>query len=236
MSMQSDNARQREAVKLLGAMQREIGDIHGEPMLHRFRRWRSVRSPDLRMEQQPHDPTWAGQFDAAAREISTALVDIAHALHHVGSTSVPGLDSKPIIDMLLPVQHRDDLPRAASVLVRLGYADWGNSPGHPDADWYWHSQREPVQRVVHLCVADCPWLAGALNFRDYLRAFPAKRDEYAAMKRRLVLEDGGDNALYSLRKSALLFRINLEANGWRAGAAHGSAAAGDDRPGEDGAA
>lgn len=231
MSASGDKARQREAVKLLGAMQREIGDIHGEPMLHRFRRWRSVRSPELRMEQRPHDPAWATQFDAAARDISTALAGIAHALHHVGSTSVPGLDSKPIIDMLLPVRRREDLARVGSALIDIGYADWGNSPGHPDADWYWHAQREPVQRVVHLCLADCPWLTGALNFRDYLRAFPAKRNEYAAMKRRLVLEDGGDNVLYSLRKSALLFRINLEANAWRASDASGAAAADGDAPG-----
>lgn len=230
MSPSGDNARQREAVKLLGAMQREIGDIHGEPMLHRFRRWRSVRSPELRMEQRPHDPSWATQFDAAAREISSALAGIDHALHHVGSTSVPGLDSKPIIDMLLPVQRREDLARAGAALVGLGYADWGNSPGHPDADWYWHAQHEPVQRVVHLCVADCAWLAGALNFRDYLRAFPDKRDEYATMKHRLILEDDGDNVLYSLRKSALLFRINLEANAWRAMGAPRPAATGDDTP------
>lgn len=217
MSSPEHGARQREAAKLLNEMQREIGDLHGEPMLQRFRRWRSVRSPELRMEQRPHDPAWTDHFADAARAIAVALGDLPHALHHVGSTSVPGLDSKPIIDMMLAVPERSDLPCAAATLVGLGYADWGNSPGHPDADWFWHAQREPVQRVVHLCVTDCPWLTGALNFRDYLRAFPAKRDEYAAFKRRLVAEDGGDNALYSLRKSALLFRINVEANAWRAG-------------------
>lgn len=209
-------AKQTEATRLLGTLQREIGEIHGEPILRRFRRWRDVRSPALRMEQQAHDPAWAGAFAEAANALSSALTGIDHALHHVGSTAVPGLRSKPIVDMALALARTDDLDRAADALVRAGYADWGNSPAHPDVRWYWHAQREPVQRVVHLCARDCPWIAGALNFRDYLRATDAKRDEYAALKQRLAAEHDGDITLYSLRKAALLYRINLEANAWRA--------------------
>ena len=216
MSSPPDKTRQTEAARLLGALQREIGAIHGEPILRRFRRWRDVRSPGLRMEQQAHDPAWAGAFADAARDLSIALIDIDHRLHHVGSTAVPGLRSKPIIDMALALARPDDLDRAADALVRAGYADWGNSPAHPDVRWYWHAQREPVQRVVHLCAQDCPWIAGALNFRDYLRAVDARRDEYAALKQQLAAAHDGDITLYSLRKAALLYRINLEANAWRA--------------------
>ncbi len=203
-------------MKLLSQLHKDIGEIHGEPILRRFRRWQTVKSPAVRMQQQDYDPAWADAFTAGAAAVSQALSGHAFALHHIGSTSVPGMASKPIIDMVLALDDGDDLEPVRARLSTLGYACWGNSPVRPDVDWLWHAQSAPVQRVIHLCLSSNPWIGAAINFRDYLRVSPDKRSEYMDLKQRLAAEAGTDLALYSVKKASLLYRFNLAANAWRA--------------------
>lgn len=215
MTSRSETERQAETLRLLNALQREIGSIHGEPILRRFRRWRDVRSPQLDIRQSGYDPAWPQLYRDAAARISAALAGTDHALHHIGSTSVPGLRAKPILDLVLALEVGVERSPVEQALDGLGYRDWGNSPAHPDVRWHWSTQTVSVQCVVHVCHVDCPWLPAALNFRDYLRAFPEHRDLYAALKAELADQDEGDIGLYSLRKAALLYRLNLQANAWR---------------------
>ena len=113
----------------------------------------------------PYDPRWPEQFRREAEKIRAALGDRALAVEHVGSTSVPGLCAKPILDILLLT------------------ADAGREP-----DWFQHRMLRGTDPAVNLHVfsAGCPEAARMLAFRDWLRTCRADRDRYAAEKRRLA--------------------------------------------------
>lgn len=206
-----------EQIRLMRRLQNEIGDFGGEPMLMRLRRWRTVKSPDIRMAQMPYRAEWADAFAAQAREISECLGVADLEIHHFGSSSIPGMASKPILDMAIEVPDADVLALSdiERCLLSLGYSAWGESPIAPKTQWFWKTQEKGMQSVVHVCAKDDGWLAGALNFRDYLRAFPEERAMYESTKQELAAEQGMDVAIYTLRKTLLMYNIIATANAWR---------------------
>ena len=109
---------------------------------------------------QEYDPTWPDQYQAEEKKIVTALSGQEIVLQHVGSTSVPGLCAKPILDILLVVEDSTQETRYVPALEEAGYVLRIREP-----DWY-------PQRM--------------LDFRDWLRTHPKDRDLYAAEKRRLA--------------------------------------------------
>jgi GrpB-like predicted nucleotidyltransferase (UPF0157 family) len=139
---------------------------------------------------QDYDPVWTDLFDADARAIRAALGSTALAVEHVGSTSVPGLAAKPVVDILLQVPDSADEDAYVPALGRLGYQLRIREP-----DWLEH--RVLYQRVddgathdvnVHV-LSPGPGdkeVARMVRFRDWLRSHPQDRDRYAAVKRELA--------------------------------------------------
>lgn len=136
------------------------------------------------------DPCWPALFDVDAAQIRDALGEAALAVDHVGSTSVPGLPAKPVIDILLqvpdPAREGDYVP----ALEHLGYWLQIREP-----DWLEH--RVLYQRVergsphdinLHVLGPDTgrEEAERMVGFRDWLRSHPEDRDRYAAEKRRLA--------------------------------------------------
>jgi len=137
----------------------------------------------------PHDPAWIDAFDAEAARIRAALPDAAFEIDHIGSTAVPGLPAKPILDIAMRA-GADDEPRIADALVASGYIDRGHRSGRlfirlRDGDMRTHN--------LHLYRPDDPDCRDQIAFRDALRANPGLRDRYAALKQNLVnwLGDAG---------------------------------------------
>ena len=133
-----------------------------------------------------YDPAWPRTF-AILRDRAWPLVaPFADSIEHVGSTSVPGLAAKPIIDMDVVAPSRDAVMSAIQALETIGYRHVGDLdiPGrealrHPEGDPRHHlyvGARDAAPIVEHLC------------FRDYLRANPIKAAEYAALKRQLATQ------------------------------------------------
>lgn len=141
------------------------------------------------VEQRPivladPDPTWPETFDARAGAIRDALGAAALELHHVGSTSVPGLPAKPIIDVVLVVADPADEDGYVPALEAAGYELRIREP-----DWYEHRTLRTVGEVgtnLHVFGPGCPEVARMLAFRDHLRAHAADRDRYAELKRELA--------------------------------------------------
>jgi GrpB-like predicted nucleotidyltransferase (UPF0157 family)/GNAT superfamily N-acetyltransferase len=145
--------------------------IHGEP------------SP-APVHVVPASPHWAGDFDALAGRLRDALGSRALALEHLGSTSVPGLWAKPVIDVVLTVEDPDledhyvPLLEAAGFVFRLRERSWyghrllvsGPGSGLPAAN-------------IHVFAPGCPETARMLAFRQWLRTHPADLDAYARIKR-----------------------------------------------------
>lgn len=212
-----NGADQLAYLKALKTIKQEIGTLHGVPILDYLRHWRDIRGPEISLQQSPYQSQWREIFCRSAEELSTALGVASDDIHHIGSTSIPNMSAKPIIDQVLsvaamPISH-DDLHH----LELLGYVNYGASPVHPEAIWLWHRSALPAQRVLHVCQHDNPWLQDALNFRDYLTQFAEQRLAYQQRKQALAESCGENLPLYSLEKATLLYRMNKAANRWRAG-------------------
>ena len=135
----------------------------------------------------PYDPAWPGSFDAEAKRIESAMGAAAVRIDHVGSTAVPGLAAKPVIDMQLSVRVLHPLEPHLRPLVALGYT---HVP-HPDDATYpfLHRPSEwPHSHHLHLCEAGGGEERRHLAFRDFLREHPEEAAAYADVKLRLALE------------------------------------------------
>lgn len=130
-----------------------------------------------------HDPTWGATFREQAVRIRDALGRRAQRIEHVGSTAVPDLVAKPIIDIVLEVSDSADEDAYLPDLASHGYVLRIREPR-----WFEHRLlRCHRPRVnLHVFSADCPEIDRMLRFRDWLRANPADRDLYGAAKRELA--------------------------------------------------
>lgn len=152
----------------------------------------------------PYDPRWPEQFRQEAEKIRAALGDRALAVEHVGSTSVPGLCAKPILDILLLTADAGREADYVPALTAAGYALRIREP-----DWFQHRMLRGTDPAVNLHVfsAGCPEAARMLAFRDWLRTCRADRDRYAAEKRRLAERQWAYVQDYADAKTAVVGEI-----------------------------
>jgi len=136
-----------------------------------------------RIEVVPYNANWPEMFEEEASTIELALGDNCLEVHHVGSTSVPGLAAKPKIDILVVVS---DPAQTIKRLEAIGYTYKGeyNIPLQ-----YGFSKRGDVDINLHLFQAGHPEIELNLMFRDYLRTHPEAREEYAALKADLLTQE-----------------------------------------------
>jgi GrpB-like predicted nucleotidyltransferase (UPF0157 family) len=129
-----------------------------------------------------YDPEWPLLYEREAARVREALGDRVMRLEHVGSTSVPGLDAKPRIDMMLAVPDTIDEAAYVPQLEARGYVLALREP-----DWYQHRLfRGPdIDINLHVFTAGCVELDRMAGFRDWLRSHPEDRDLYLARKREL---------------------------------------------------
>lgn len=138
-----------------------------------------------------YDPAWPRRYEEEAARVAAALGEPAAEIEHVGSTSVPGLDAKPTIDILVGVRDLAEIDDAAvSGMERLGYELRGEM-GVPGRRYFRRGETYPREFNVHVVeLGGRLWREG-LAFRDFLRTHPGSADAYARLKRRLVSAPGG---------------------------------------------
>jgi GrpB-like predicted nucleotidyltransferase (UPF0157 family) len=157
-----------------------------------------------------YDPQWPIDFARERDRIAAALGAAALRIEHNGSTAVPGLDAKPIIDIQVSVAQLQPMEPYATPLAALGYvhvphADDASCPFfHRPAVW-------PHTHHVHVVEAGGDEERRTLAFRDYLRNHPDAAREYAALKMRLAREFSGEDFAsregYAAAKGAFVARI-----------------------------
>jgi GrpB-like predicted nucleotidyltransferase (UPF0157 family) len=126
-----------------------------------------------------HSPVWAALYRQQERRIRSALGPLAVTVEHTGSTSVPGLIAKPVLDICLGVPDPRDEPRFVAPLQEWGYRLRTREP-----QWFEHRLlvlRDPAVNL-HVFAAGCPELTRMIRFRDRLRAHPEDRHRYATAK------------------------------------------------------
>jgi GrpB-like predicted nucleotidyltransferase (UPF0157 family) len=148
-----------------------------------------------------YDPDWPIRFARIRESLAAALASTAMTIEDIGSTAVPGLAAKPIIDVLLTIDDPEDERAYAPALLDLGYELRVREPGH--------RMFRPPSRDAHVHV----WAEGSrehrdhLLFRDRLRQSATDRDAYAQLKRELAAEDWSDVNYYAEAKGAFINEI-----------------------------
>lgn len=168
-----------------------------------------------RIELAEYDPAWPEKFRRHADAISMALADELLAIEHVGSTAVPGLAAKPIVDILVVVRDSAEEQSYLPALLEAGYQLRVREP-----EWHEHRMlRTPGLDVhVHVFSEACSEVGRMLAFRECLRASPADRQRYEAFKRELARIDWPDMNAYADAKTEVVASI-LAATGHRKGLA-----------------
>jgi GrpB-like predicted nucleotidyltransferase (UPF0157 family) len=151
-----------------------------------------------------YDPEWPSWFEQAAAQIRAALGDAALEIHHVGSTSVPGLMAKPFIDINLVVADTTDEDVYVPKLEAAGYVLRVREP-----DWFEHRMLRGYDPPVNLHVfpPECSEVERMLVFRDWLRANDADRELYARTKRELGAQEWKYVQNYADAKTAVVEQI-----------------------------
>lgn len=157
-----------------------------------------------------YDPAWPGTFEGERRRIVVALGPLPHRLEHIGSTSVPGLAAKPIIDSQLSVPDVEDEDSYLPCLERVGYALRVRERGHRMV------RSASLELHLHVCDVRSDWERRHLLLRDWLRRSPADRRLYEEAKRELAEREWPTMNDYAAAKSDVIGDIKGRAEVWAA--------------------
>ncbi|MYY08135.1 hypothetical protein GT204_04260 [Streptomyces sp. SID4919] len=164
---------------------------------------------DSAVELREYTPEWAAGFEEEAARMRAGLDGLPHQVEHTGSTSVPGLPAKPVIDILLIVPDSADESAYVPALEAIGYTLAIREP-----DWYEHRVlRKPAPAPgaesanLHVLSTGCPEIARMLLFRDWLRTHTGERDLYARTKRDLARRTWTYMQHYADAKSEVIAEI-----------------------------
>jgi GrpB-like predicted nucleotidyltransferase (UPF0157 family) len=158
------------------------------------------------IEVVPYDAAWPAMFEAERRLLQDSLAPwLSGGIEHVGSTAVPGLSAKPVIDIMAPVRSLAESTSAIAVAARHGYLH------HPYRAqvMHWFCKPSPTVRThhLHLVPLDSPLWRERLVFRDALRRDAALRTEYGALKRELAVRFPFDRDAYTDAKTPFVQRV-----------------------------
>ena len=164
---------------------------------------------DQRVEVVDHDPAWAGRFTEQRTVVEELLKRwLSGPVEHIGSTAVPDLRAKPVIDMLAPVRSLAEARGAAlPVLADAGWVFWPQDPcGHYRL---WLLRPRPEARTHHLQVmaGEDPHVRALLAFRDALRGDAGLRREYASLKEQLSEQHRESRNAYTNAKAAFVGQV-----------------------------
>lgn len=152
---------------------------------------------------QNYDPRWPALYEAERPRILAALGDLALEIEHVGSTAVPGLAAKPIVDIVVVVPAREDFDAVSAALRPLGYLEWP----YPDKRFHMKLVDGVRTHHVHAVPRDSDFLDRHVLFRDYLRTHPETAREYLRLKQELATRHSTDREAYTDAKAEFVRRV-----------------------------
>ena len=169
--------------------------------------------PDERVRVVPYDPRWPGLFEEERRLVAAALGPGLVAVEHIGSTSVPGLAAKPVIDIMAGLERLELTAAQIDALERLGYEFLGDH-GIPGRLYF--RKGRPRSHHIHAVVYGGPSWERHLALRDYLRAHADEARRYGELKQRVAADVGGHRGRYLRGKDAFVAELEERARAWRA--------------------
>lgn len=181
---------------------RQVADYNDNPKANLWFE-RSLNDESIRLS--PYDPGWPARFEQERAALEAAIgAWVSGGVHHVGSTAVPGLDAKPIVDILVGVESLGGSRSCFGQLAELGYL---YAP-YRSGEMHWFCKPHPSHRThhLHLIPVASPRYAAELAFRDRLRADPGLARDYAALKRELATRFPHDREAYTDAKGDFIRR------------------------------
>jgi len=171
----------------------------------------SIKVDFFKVEVVPHDPNWRSAFETESKLIALALRDNVVAIHHIGSTAIPQIHAKPIIDMLVEVKDILKIDTHSSEIEALGYQAMGEF-GIPGRSYF----RKGRTHHIHSFEVGSPQIERHLAFRDYMITHSEAAQEYSELKRKLAKKYPDNIQGYMDGKDGFIKAIDLKAAKWRA--------------------
>jgi GrpB-like predicted nucleotidyltransferase (UPF0157 family) len=162
-----------------------------------------------------HQPQWSVEFEQEATAVATALGKNVLAIHHIGSTAIPGIYAKPIIDLLVAVQDLLAVDQQNAAIESLGYEVMGEF-GIIDRRFFRKDNPAGIRtHHVHVFASNSPQILRHLAFRDYLIAHPTSAQLYSDLKRALAKQYPQDIQGYMDGKDGFIQEIDRLAAQWQ---------------------
>jgi GrpB-like predicted nucleotidyltransferase (UPF0157 family) len=169
-----------------------------------------------KVEVVPHRPDWHSAFESESMQVMVALGDDnVVAVHHIGSTAIPRIYAKPIIDMLVEVREISKIDERSPAIAGLGYTVMGEF-GIPDRRFFLKNDDSGVRtHHVHAFEVGSAQIERHLTFRDYMRAHGEDAQKYSDLKQQLVKQYPNDIEGYMDGKDEFIKEIDRKAAEWR---------------------
>ncbi len=161
-----------------------------------------------------HSPQWVALFNDETAQLNVVMAPQILAVHHIGSTSVPGLKAKPILDFLVEVQEIDGVDNYNQAMSRIGYEALGEH-GLPRRRYFRKLKNNKHTHHIHIWQRGDVEVERHLAFRDYLISHPARADAYGKLKNGLIAQYGGDRNKYIDGKDDFCKQMEKDAVAWQ---------------------
>lgn len=164
-----------------------------------------------------YDPLWPRLFAEEKTRLTATIGPHILRVEHVGSTAVPGLAAKPIIDILIGLASLDNAPPCIAPLEKLDYIYVPEHEKDLPERRYFSKGRDNVEGAshhLHMVTLDGSFWQRHILFRDYLRAHPGVAADYGDLKRQLAEQYRDDRSAYTNAKTDFITRVEQQANLW----------------------
>ncbi|MDM5189807.1 GrpB family protein [Bacillus sp. DX4.1] len=165
-----------------------------------------------KIEVVPYENHWTEKFHQEAKRLKEALPELVK-VHHIGSTSVPGLAAKPIVDMIMEVKQIERVDQWSEHFRELGYIPKGEN-GISGRRFFIHGTEEKRSYHLHVFATGNPEIVRHLAFRDYMMAHCEEVEAYATLKRELAERFTYDAEQYVEGKDEFVRNIDEKAKEW----------------------
>ncbi len=171
---------------------------------------------DRKYSIEGYNSEWPKKFEAIREVLVKVFGDKAIDIQHVGSTSIEGMKSKPLIDVLIVVKNWEDFEEEKLEMTSLGY-EYRSNVFPPTSLLFYKEHDGHKTENIHVFEIGTPKIAEFLNIRDYLRAHPEKAREYGELKESLLSKYPDDYVAYREGKGEFLKEMNRLAKKWKEG-------------------
>lgn len=163
---------------------------------------------------EEYNPDWVTKFEEIKKTLEDVFADKFVSIEHIGSTSVPGMKAKPLIDVLMIVETLEPFTHEKEIMVAKGY-EWAENYILPNTMIFYKTENgDRKTENIHLCVRDSFKAKQFVYMRDYLRTHPDKAKEYTDLKEKLNKEFPNDYPAYRAAKNDFLKEVEKQSFDW----------------------